>query len=205
MSAKTKRGLHQGSNLQEVIDTYGKNYLKSQYENLILYEYKFTDTKNREGIVRFAINNTTNIVEYISVRIPDEKINTNSSKQTKSSNESIDNPAQLALKNYYKYITERKFQEAYNTLTWDMQNQMGTYENFSKGYDETISSTVQNIKNVSINDTEAVLQYDLIAQDKFEKNRIKVQNFRGIATLKLENGIWHINGMKVKKTGEHTE
>ena len=111
----------------------------------------------------------------------------------KSPEESMDTPAQAALKNYYKYITERKFRAAYDSLTWDMQNQMGTYESFSNDYDETISSMAKNVKIISSNDTEVILQYDLIARDKFKQNRVKVQTFSGVAT------------MKVKKTSEYVE
>ena len=117
----------------------------------------------------------------------------------------MDTPAQAALKNYYKYITERKFRAAYDSLTWDMQNQMGTYESFSNDYDETISSMAKNVKIISSNDTEVILQYDLIARDKFKQNRVKVQTFSGVATLRLNNDIWQIDNMKVKKNGEYVE
>lgn len=137
--------------------------------------------------------------------VSSQKIDRSSTEQLQLPEESTDNPAQLALKNYYKYITEKKFREAYDTLTWDMQNHMGTYEDFSNDYDETISSVAQNVMILSSNDTETILQYDLIARDKFKRDRVKVQNFSGVATLKLENDIWKIDSMKVKKTGEHVD
>ena len=131
--------------------------------------------------------------------------NTNLAKPEKLSEESADTPAQAALKNYYKYITEKKFREAYNSLTWEMQNQMGTYESFANDYDETISSTAKDVKIISSNDTEVVLKYDLIARDKFKQNRIKVQTFSGVATMKFENNVWLIDNLKVKKDGEYLE
>ena len=137
--------------------------------------------------------------------VSSQKIDRSSTEQLQLPEESTDNPAQLALKNYYKYITEKKFREAYDTLTWDMQNHMGTYEDFSNDYDETISSVAQNVMILSSNDTETILQYDLIARDKFKRDRVKVQNFSGVATLKLENDIWKIDSMKVKKTCEHVD
>ena len=137
--------------------------------------------------------------------VSSQKIDRSSTEQLQLPEESTDNPAQLALKNYYKYITEKKFREAYDTLTWDMQNHMGTYEDFSNDHDETISSVAQNVMILSSNDTETILQYDLIARDKFKRDRVKVQNFSGVATLKLENDIWKIDSMKVKKTGEHVD
>lgn len=122
-----------------------------------------------------------------------------------SPEESIDTPAQSALKNYYKFITEKKFHEAYNSLTWEMQNQLGTYESFSNDYDDTISSTANNVRIISSGNTEVVLHYELIARDKFNQNRVKVQIFSGVATLKVEDNVWRIDNMRVKKDGEYVE
>ena len=119
--------------------------------------------------------------------------------------ETTEDKVKQTLKSYYQSITEKNFQAAYSILSWDMQNIMGTYENFSRGYDTTISSTAQNIIVVSNNENEFILEYDLIARDRFEKNRVKVQNFKGTATLKFMEERWYIDNMSVKKLGEYTE
>ena len=119
--------------------------------------------------------------------------------------ETTEDKVKQTLKSYYQSITEKNFQAAYSILSWDMQNIMGTYENFSRGYDTTISSTAQNIIVVSNNENEFILEYDLIARDRFEKNRVKVQNFKGTATLKFMEEKWYIDNMSVKKLGESVE
>ena len=69
---KTPRGVHTGSTLDEVIDTYGKDYYKTDYEDTILYEYKYSDSTNKPYMLRFAITPSDNSVTYISIRYLDE-------------------------------------------------------------------------------------------------------------------------------------
>lgn len=69
--ARTKRGLHQGADLAAVKTEYGTDYTKSAYDGKDLYEYTFTSTAGQQGILRFAVNQGTDTVNYISVRIPD--------------------------------------------------------------------------------------------------------------------------------------
>ena len=70
-SVKTSKGLHAGSSLQEVLDTYGKDYILSNYDNLDLYEYKYKDEKGKDYILRFAVQQGSAIVKYISIRYAD--------------------------------------------------------------------------------------------------------------------------------------
>ena len=67
-SAVTKRGLHQGSSLSEVKNTYGTDYMKSEYGGKDLYEYRYTDLQGQTGILRFAVVQGTDTVNYISIR-----------------------------------------------------------------------------------------------------------------------------------------
>lgn len=69
--AKTKRNQHQGSSLADVQAAYGTDYTKSQYGGKDLYEYTFTSLDGRPGILRFAVLQGTDSVNYISIRIPD--------------------------------------------------------------------------------------------------------------------------------------
>ena len=64
--AKTKRGIHQGSAMQEVFDKYGDSYTKQKYNDLMLYEYSLKTDSGTPCILRFAMKG--NQVDYISVR-----------------------------------------------------------------------------------------------------------------------------------------
>ena len=66
-AAETPKGIHEGSLLQEVLSAYGNDYMKSQYDNLELYEYENTGRNGRSVIMRFAIN-SSGCVDYISIR-----------------------------------------------------------------------------------------------------------------------------------------
>ena len=70
-AVKTKSGIHEGSSLDDVIQAYGNNYMRMAYDNLFLYEYEFEGIHGQKGILRFAINQSDNKVNYISVRIKD--------------------------------------------------------------------------------------------------------------------------------------
>lgn len=70
---KTKRGVGQGDTLKAVQDSYGKDAMKMEYGDMILYEYNYKDLDGRSGILRFAVKRGTEKVDYISVRIPDFK------------------------------------------------------------------------------------------------------------------------------------
>ncbi|MBQ7497605.1 MAG: hypothetical protein IJU00_07220 [Selenomonas sp.] len=70
-SVSTPKGIHAGSSLQEVLNQYGSDYMLSTYDNLDLYEYKFTDENKRPYLLRFAIRQDTGNVKYISIRYVD--------------------------------------------------------------------------------------------------------------------------------------
>ena len=70
-SVSTPKGIHAGSSLQEVLNKYGSDYMLSTYDNLDLYEYKFTDENKRPYLLRFAIRQDTGNVKYISIRYVD--------------------------------------------------------------------------------------------------------------------------------------
>ncbi len=63
----TPSGIREGSSLQDVLNAYGAGYAKSRYENLDLYEYE-TTSEGHSVMMRFAVNRTTNRVDYISIR-----------------------------------------------------------------------------------------------------------------------------------------
>ncbi len=65
--AATSRGVHEGSSLQDVLSAYGKDYMKSRYDNLDLYEYNFKARNGLSKVLRFAVD-SRNRVDYISIR-----------------------------------------------------------------------------------------------------------------------------------------
>ncbi|MBM6833890.1 zinc ribbon domain-containing protein [Megamonas hypermegale] len=193
-AVKTKRGIHQGSTLQDVLDKYGDNYYKTDYNDLILYEYTFAANDNQNGILRFAINKSNNLVNYISVRIPD---NTNANTNTDAINE-----AKQTLNNYYIAITKHDMREAYNILSADMQTHMGSLDVYADGYKTTLSDEISNVQVTSNSENEIAFSYTLISRDNYNNNNIKEQTFACTALLSKKTGTWHIINMSAKKQGE---
>ncbi len=62
----TKRGIHEGSTLQDVLQAYGDSTSKFTYGDEIMYEYPFKSIDNKNCLLRFAIKNGR--VDYISAR-----------------------------------------------------------------------------------------------------------------------------------------
>ena len=71
-NVQTKRGIHQGSMLADIMQEYGTNYTKQEFDGLVLYEYEFTAVGGEKGILRFAVNPQNNQVDYISARLPEK-------------------------------------------------------------------------------------------------------------------------------------
>ena len=66
----TKRGIHQGSTFAEVKNAYGTTYYKTGLGgSLTAIEYEAKTANGRRGLLRFAINDNTHKVDYISVRL----------------------------------------------------------------------------------------------------------------------------------------
>ncbi|WP_302048340.1 zinc ribbon domain-containing protein, partial [Megamonas funiformis] len=137
----TKRGIHQGSSLEDVFNKYGDNYNKMDYDDLVLYEYTFAANNDKNGILRFAISKSNNQVSYISVRIPEEEntdtkssdTNSNKSSTEKNTNMASANEAVQALNSYYAAITRHDMRAAYNVLSDDMQTHMGSLNDYADG------------------------------------------------------------------------
>lgn len=70
-SIATPKGIHSGSALQDVLNTYGNDYMLSTYDDLDLYEYEYTDDNGRTYYLRFAIKQASSLVKYISIRYVD--------------------------------------------------------------------------------------------------------------------------------------
>ena len=194
---KTKRGIAQGAQLSEVLAAYGKDYMLSNYDGKKLYEYNFQSQDGRAGILRFAVNEGTDTVDYITVRYaPAAKLS-----------ELAPDPsgAVTAMQAYHKAISNHKYQDAYGMMTPDMQNAMGTFENYCNGYQSTLSSTVTDTKVLSTDGNRVRIGYTLRARDRAKGGRVLVQVFSGTAIMVNNNGRWYIDEMQASKQGEHYE
>lgn len=206
----TKRGIHQGSSLEDVFNKYGDNYNKMDYDDLVLYEYTFAANNDKNGILRFAISKSNNQVSYISVRIPEEEntdtkssdTNSNKSSTEKNTNMASANEAVQALNSYYAAITRHDMRAAYNVLSDDMQTHMGSLNDYADGYKTTLSDSISNVQVTSNSGDEIALSYTLTARDSYNGNSIKEQTFACTALLSKKTGSWHIVDMSAKKQGE---
>ncbi len=189
-AAQSKRGIHQGSSFDDVVNAYGDDYQASEYGAQIHYEYTFKTDDGKPGILRFAVSKNSQTVEYISVRLTDEQ--TDGAKQ-----------AFLA---YHKAISGHHLQEAFQLLTPDFQTSVGSYDGYAPGYANTLSSDVSNIRKVSSGGDKTMFSFTLKARDRIPgSSKVKVQYFNGQVTMVKEGDTWKISDMSAKKTGEHVE
>lgn len=188
--ARSKRGIHQGSSFDDVVNAYGDDYQASEYGAQIHYEYTFKTDDGKPGILRFAVSKNSQTLEYISVRLTDEQ--TDGAKQ-----------AFLA---YHKAISGHHLQEAFQLLTPDFQTSVGGYDGYAPGYANTLSSDVSNIRKVSSGGDKTMFSFTLKARDRIPgSSKVKVQYFNGQVTMVKEGDTWKISDMSAKKTGEHVE
>ena len=64
----TPRGIHEGSAVDDVFKEYGTNYRLSEYDNDRLYEYPINSLDGTPCLLRFAVRNFDDKVNYISMR-----------------------------------------------------------------------------------------------------------------------------------------
>lgn len=189
-AAQSKRGIHQGSSWDDVVNAYGDDYQASEYGAQIHYEYTFKTDDGKPGILRFAVSKNSQTVEYISVRLADEQ--TDGAKQ-----------AFLA---YHKAISGHHLQDAFQMLTGEFQNSVGGYDGYAPGYANTLSSDVSNIRKIASGGDKATFSFALKARDRIPgSSQVKVQYFNGQVTMIKDGNTWKISDMSAKKTGEHVE
>ncbi len=189
-AAQTKRGLHQGSSLDDVINAYGDDYQASEYGAQTHYEYAFKTDDGQDALLRFAVSKNSKTVEYISVRVVDSKAE----------------GAKKAFLAYHKAISDHQLQTAYGLLTPAFQNSVGGYDGYAPGYDNTISSQVSNLRQIAAGADKTTFSFSLKARDKIPgSTKVKVQTFNGQVTMVKDGSDWKIGEMSAKKTGEHVE
>ena len=118
---------------------------------------------------------------------------------------SPDNQARQAFLNYHQALRDKRFDDAYATLTVDQQRRVGDFNSYRAGYANTLSSEISNLSTVNMSEDSVTLDYELIARDRIQGNGVKVQTFRGQATLINVGGNWFISYAKSAKVDEYIE
>lgn len=186
-SVSTKRGIHQGDSLSDVLNAYGTDYKKSDYGEQTYYEYEYKTKDGSPALLRFAINNNDK-VDYISIRTITNDINN----------------ARKAFLDYHKAISDHHFKEAYSYFTDNYRQSIGDYSSYALGYQDTLSSSVSNVKVVDSSPSKVKFMYTLKARDRIPvSSRSKTQTFTGEVTMIQDNGKWYIDSMSAQKTDEH--
>lgn len=199
---KTLRGLHVGSTYREVVDKYGTNSSNMDQGDLILYEYYFTSMDGKQGLLRFAVKKSDNVVSYISVRIVEEP-----PKQNNSSNTDINaEQAARAFLSYHEAITDRNFSAAFNLFTEERKANMNyNVQAFAKGYADTLRSEITDLRLVSSSENHVVMNYILDARDRTGGSRVLYQQFQGQVEMVKVGGEWKIASTQSKKIKEVME
>lgn len=118
---------------------------------------------------------------------------------------SPDDQARQAFLNYHQALRDKRYDDAYATLTVDQQRRVGDFNSYRAGYANTLSSEISNLSTVSMSEDSVTLDYELIARDRIQGNGVKVQTFRGQATLINVGGNWFISYAKSAKVDEYIE
>ena len=106
--------------------------------------------------------------------------------------------AEATLKAFHNAITAKEYRTAFNCLGPGMQSYVGGYDKFVTGYSTTISSTLTEMRTVSSDNANAVIEYTLEAKDQL-KAGVSIQYFKGKANLQIINGEWKIVEVTAKK------
>lgn len=96
-----------------------------------------------------------------------------------------------ALQNYYRYLTNKDFANAYTYLSDEQRASLGTYDYWRNGYKSTLSTTLLSAKAISVSPDAVVYNYRLESKD-LVNGRIKHQTFTGNVTMVKYNNNWII-------------
>jgi len=190
----TKRGMAQGSKISDVINAYGQASATSEYGGKDLYEYYYKSIDGTDGILRFAVNKGSDVVDYITIRE-----NENKKKSSTTQSDAVN-----TFVRYHQAISQHQLGAAFAMLTQNMQRQMGSYESYNSGFVNTLTSEVTSTTVTASSPTSVSINYDLKARDR-SGGAVYVQYFRGQATLVNIGGKWYIDNMSSSKTGDHYE
>ena len=139
----------------------------------------------------YALKNLNEIKPSDSINLPEPRYT-----PLNKNNDADD--AKSALVEYYTAIASGKMRVAYDMLSYSMQDYMQSLQDFSQGHADVISNDVSEIKILSDDGDEIILNYKLTSRDKYN-GRIRTQIFYGTATLNKIGSNWIITDLNVRK------
>ena len=116
-----------------------------------------------------------------------------------NSPEQVANSAKDTVASFHNRITNRDYRGAYELLTFDMQNTMGNFDNWAKGFSTIIESRATDLQVVSMQNNMAEISFVLVARDRRIGGDIEENRFRSIAKVVKDGGNWKIASIKNKK------
>lgn len=106
-------------------------------------------------------------------------------------NQKIASPTNVFLA-FHRMITNRNYRGAYNCLSPDMKDYVGSCDAWARGYRTTVASIPQNVTVIEQSGDVAKLSFVLMAVDQVGSTREK-RYFKGTCTMILCNGGWKID------------
>lgn len=136
--------------------------------------------------------------EAVTEEVADEssESDTASSEET-TSTRSVSNrtSAQDVFKKFHRAVTRKQYRDAYNFYSSDMQNAVGSYESWARGYMTTVSSMPEQVFVIEQTDDMTKLSFILKAVDK-KNGKMITRRFKGIVTLVQSDDGWKIDEIR---------
>lgn len=134
--------------------------------------------------------------------VTEEAAEESSESDTASSEETISTrsisnrtSAQDVFKKFHRAITRKQYRDAYNFYSSDMQNAVGSYESWARGYVTTVSSMPEQVSVIEQTDDMTKLSFILKAVDK-KNGQMITRRFKGIVTLVQSDDGWKIDEIR---------
>lgn len=93
---------------------------------------------------------------------------------------------------FHRMITNRNYRGAYNCLSPDMKDYVGSCDAWARGYRTTVASIPQNVNVIEQTENVAKLSFLLLAVDRVGSSQQK-RYFRGTCTMIFYDGGWKID------------
>lgn len=93
---------------------------------------------------------------------------------------------------FHRMITNRNYRGAYNRLSPDMKDYVGSCDAWASGYRTTVASIPQNVNVIEQTENVAKLSFLLLAVDRVGSSQQK-RYFRGTCTMIFYDGGWKID------------
>lgn len=106
-------------------------------------------------------------------------------------NPKIASPTKVFLA-FHRMITNRNYRGAYNWLSPDMKDYVGSCDAWASGYRTTVASIPQNVNVIEQTEIVAKLSFLLLAVDRVGSSQQK-RYFRGTCTMIFYDGGWKID------------